>query len=903
MDGDTIVVGAPFANDNGPESGAVYIFERNAGGPNQWGQVAKLIGSNVSSGDRFGAFLELEGNTLVVGAYMDDVNGENSGSAYVFERNQGGPDNWGEVKWLVSSDNSYRDRFGWGIAIYENTIVIGAYQNDDACPSDFTCNSGAAYIFERNDGGLNNWGEVKKITASDMARLDRFGWDVDLYQDTLVVSAITDNNSNGVDAGAIYIFERDWGGIDNWGERRKIIASDGMSGDEFGNSVTIYENTVVGGARYNDANGSDSGAAYIFERDGGGPDNWGEIKILLGNDTSAGDLFGNFRIKLYEDWVGIGAPLNDAVEPDAGSVYIFARDIGGANNWGELAQLTVSDAQPGDQLGFQLVLHYQEFVAGARFYNGDGGIDQGAAYIFSFMAPTANDDSGPDFTTDEDTPFTTGSVLENDIDPANGELIITSVDTTLTQGLLTNNGTGTFNYDPNDQYDFLANNEQSFDTFAYTISNTFGLTDTAIVTITILGVNDVPIFENENLDLDADTINENDSVTLSGSFFDIDINDTHTVEVNWGDGQTDTLILPAGVQDFEIPHTYLDDEPGGTISDIYTITVTVHDSFSSASASTTLTVNNVDPILSNLVAVDVNENGFVTLTGEIIDPGTLDSYTLNVEWGDGQQSEYLYAPGTLSFSEIHQYLDDNPSGTPSDLYTMTLTLTDDDTGQDLSSINITVNNVAPTISNLNVTPTVENGFATLSFDLQDPGTQDTFSLMIDWGDGTIENIPYPAGTVTIINTHQYLDDNPTGTPQDIYIVNITLTDDDTGMISLQTGIVVINLSPIVNAGENQAVSKGTLVHFSGTFADAGTLDTHTIQWDFGDGTTTTGTLTPSHLYSELGIYTVILTVIDDDSGVGTDSLLVHVTESGTFIHKIYLPVLHGCEVWYFNCLP
>jgi hypothetical protein len=97
-----------------------------------------------------------------------------------------------------------------------------------------------------------------------------------------------------------------------------------------------------------------------------------------------------------------------------------------------------------------------------------------------------------------------------------------------------------------------------------------------------------------------------------------------------------------------------------------------------------------------LSATSVDENQSTTLTGTITDPGTLDTFTLVVNWGDGSPVDvYNYPAGTTSFSETHQYLDDDPTGTPSDDYTIDVTVTDDDTGSDTASITLTVANVSP----------------------------------------------------------------------------------------------------------------------------------------------------------------------------------------------------------------
>ncbi|RLF47514.1 MAG: hypothetical protein DRN29_02310 [Thermoplasmata archaeon] len=102
----------------------------------------------------------------------------------------------------------------------------------------------------------------------------------------------------------------------------------------------------------------------------------------------------------------------------------------------------------------------------------------------------------------------------------------------------------------------------------------------------------------------------------------------------------------------------------------------------------------------------------------------------------------------------------------------------------------------------------------------------------------------------------------------------------------KTIITVNNVAPTVNAGLNQIVNEGDMVYFSGSFTDPGTLDTHTIEWDFGDGNTSSGSLNPIHIYGDDGVYTVTLTVTDDDGGVGMDTMIVTVNNVAPTVSPI-----------------
>ena len=233
-------------------------------------------------------------------------------------------------------------------------------------------------------------------------------------------------------------------------------------------------------------------------------------------------------------------------------------------------------------------------------------------------------------------------------------------------------------------------------------------------------------------------------------------------------------------------------------------------------AMQTVTVNNVDPVLVLNPITAINENGVATLSGNVTDVGTLDTFTLEIDWGDplspsNMQSFSLGAaaltegadginwdPVTGNFSLTHQYLDDNPTGDATNNYTVNVTVTDDDTGNDMAMQTVTVDNVAPEITFFNVFPSPldEGGAVTLQLAFDDPGTLDSHSVDIDWGDGSgVETINLGDGELSLVTSHIYLDDNPTGDPTNDYTVTVTVSDDDTGTDSAMQTVTVDNVAP------------------------------------------------------------------------------------------------------------
>ncbi|HMG77030.1 MAG TPA: FG-GAP repeat protein, partial [Pyrinomonadaceae bacterium] len=354
--GNTVVVGAYGKNSN---TGAAYIFERNQGGAENWGQVQKLTASDAAVNDQFGRSVAIDVDTVVVGAWLKN---SNTGAGYIFERNQGGAENWGQVQKLTASDAAGGDDFGSSVSINADTVVVGAWVKNS--------NTGAAYIFERNQGGAEHWAQVQKLTASD-AVVRYFGYSVSINGDTVVVGAY--------DTGAAYIFERNQGGAEHWGQVQKLTSSDGIGGDQFGVSVAINIDTVAVGAIH--GNRGTSGAVYIFERNQNGLESWGQVKELTADDAALLDEFG-ISVAIDGDTLVVGAwAINLAT---GGAAYIFERNQNGVEGWGEVQKLTASDVAAHDQLGSSVGIDGDTVVVGAVGKDSNTG----AAYAFDLTSPT-----------------------------------------------------------------------------------------------------------------------------------------------------------------------------------------------------------------------------------------------------------------------------------------------------------------------------------------------------------------------------------------------------------------------------------------------------------------------------------------------------------------------------------
>jgi PKD repeat protein len=190
-------------------------------------------------------------------------------------------------------------------------------------------------------------------------------------------------------------------------------------------------------------------------------------------------------------------------------------------------------------------------------------------------------------------------------------------------------------------------------------------------------------------------------------------------------------------------------------------------------------------------------------------------------------------------------------------------------------------NFSAVVTELTVgSPINENDTATLTGTFSDLDAEDTHTVVIDWGPGEgSTTLSLAAGVLTFSATHQYLDDNPTGTLSDVYSIEVTVADNRFGSDSEGVDLTVNNVAPEVApiSGPSSGV-RGQPLAFAGSFTDVGTLDIHAVSWDFGDGTVIADLLVPpGHVYTTNGVYTVTLSVRDDDGGLTSVSKTVMIT--------------------------
>jgi uncharacterized protein (TIGR03437 family) len=313
--GNTAVVGAP---SEGALTGAAYVFVLSGV---TWIQQAKLTASDGASGDQFGSSVSLFGTTAVIGAPGNSA----QGAAYVFTTTGF---TWTQQAKLTASDGAAGDQFGISVAVSGPTAVVGA--------SGSASNQGAAYIFTLAG---TTWSQQAKLTASDAASGDQFGGSVSLSATTAVAGAIGKSGGQG----AVYVFINSG---TNWTQQAKLTASDGASGDEFGFSVAVSGDTVLAGAPVKDcqflcgtSRAGGLGGAYVFARSGS---SWSQQAELASSD--GGGAFG-YSVAVSGTTAIVVENYNESFLK--GAAFAFVRS---GSNWTQQAKLAASDLVVGDGL-------------------------------------------------------------------------------------------------------------------------------------------------------------------------------------------------------------------------------------------------------------------------------------------------------------------------------------------------------------------------------------------------------------------------------------------------------------------------------------------------------------------------------------------------------------------------
>ena len=584
ISGDIAIVGSPFNDDNGTDSGSAYIYELKNG---SWEETAKLTASDADEYDLFGHSVSVSGTKAIIGVGISYAHCFcTSGAAYIFEFKNG---TWSETAKLTGSDADDYDYFGLSVSISGDKAIVGAHFNE----GNNGASSGSAFIFELING---TWIEKAKLTASDGVTSDQFGFSVSISGNKAIIGAQLDDNGNDLNSGSAYIFELING---TWVQQAKLTASDGTYDDRFGHSVYISGDRVIIESDVKNS-GIDSGSAYLFELVNG---TWTEIANLFSYE---GNLNSNYdiSISISGDKIVIGSNFDDGNELfTAGVAYLFELIDG---NWTKTKRFKASDGGNDDRFGFAVSISSDNILVGAHLKN-NNNFKSGSAYIFS---TNSSDTTPPTITLSGENPQTItlgstytelGATANDNTDgdiSANITIDASNVDTNIV-------GSYTVTYDVSD----AANND------AVQVSRTVNVVDTTPPTV---------VTQNITVSLDS-----NGNATITPAQINDGSTDNYTTVGN--------LVLTLDNDSFSCsdvgPNTVsltVTDEAGNAASG--SATVTVQDNTAPIITLTganpqTLELNTVYPELG-VTSVTDNCDGNMDVNNVNIDTSALDNTTV-----------------------------------------------------------------------------------------------------------------------------------------------------------------------------------------------------------------------------------------------------------------------------------
>lgn len=359
ISGDTAVIGTD-KDDIGynPMQGSAYVFIHTG---NTWTFQRKLTASDGETEDAFGYSVAIDGDTVIVGAPYDDVNGvEDQGSAYVFIRYEG---SWTQQGKLNHPLGAMGDNFGFSVAIQNDFVIVGAPYYDYNANQ----NQGAAFVFDRSG---SNWFYLSRLINFDGKANDIAGFSVGLDGSWFLVGAPNYDSQSIINLGAVYVFYYDW----DFYFDEILVDGVGETGNYFGSSVAIKSGRALVGAPL-----AVEGQGYVCSFQLQGYD-WYQTGTLVASDGAAGDRFGT-SVAVNRSSAVVGAPgYRQGISDWEGAAYIYTP---AENGWSEKAIISASDSEGYSLFGNSVAVSEGAFLIGA--FGDDIGLfaNQGSAYYYS----------------------------------------------------------------------------------------------------------------------------------------------------------------------------------------------------------------------------------------------------------------------------------------------------------------------------------------------------------------------------------------------------------------------------------------------------------------------------------------------------------------------------------------
>jgi Ca2+-binding RTX toxin-like protein len=869
-----VAIAARF--DNGPSAanhpGAVYLYDGVPGDDGisstyVYGALIHVFADpNAAPGDLFGASIAAVGNDLLVGAPGSSLSGPGDGAAYLFDAN---PDSetFGALLATLTIPNpgaTHQAQFGASVGSADTNLLIGAPGKSG--------DTGEVDVFQ-GDTTRPLFGELLLSISNPSSQPgSRFGSSVSGMGIDVIAGAPFDNTA-GPAAGSAFLFDGTTGALIT-----AIANPRPAAATAFASAVASVGANVLIGSPLDDTAGPGAGAAFLYSRSG----------VLLLTFTQPDDGGGHFGASVAGTGTTalIGAPAANLGTSAAGAAYLFDAGPGSPTFGQPIAAVQEPIPTSGDAFGTSV-----GFDVGAIFVGAAGSGITGAetANLYQPGAPLSVSSS----TTYASAPPYDSVILS-------GTFMNPGASVSLTASIDWGDGSPASHFNlPAGSYAFSVPHDYTDDSVSHypigvTLTDPNGKSAFAQTSVSIR--DPAPQFASPGPALSAATINENDTVTVNGTVVSPGGIHTNTVTIDWGDGTAQTsIVLPHGQLTFMAPHTYLNN-PAGVASGSFAIKASVTDEDGkTGTATTSVTVANLAPnftsadlLLSESTAF---ENDTVSLNGQFIDPGTLDSHTVTIDWGDGSPPTVLLdtlgqvvpagAPGLFAYSFAHQYVN-NPSGIATGgSYKIDVSIADD-VGTTSASTSIIINNVPPTVR-IESVGNQPAGTISLTAVVTDPGTSDTqalsWVLIVDGIASQPVSSPnfsfqVPSSFVTLVVTATATDsDGGTGSDtaqiQPINQSAATVSIDPAG-ITVSVGGTTVSTTPLSGAQDVIVPVFG-----SGDSVDASAFMGPVELDGYGSNETLTGGAGGDVLTAGAGANTL-------DGGPGNDTLLSNLGDDSLF---------------------
>lgn len=374
--GDNLVVGATYDESatGVQDAGLAYIFDGSPGSPTFGSVLAVLRSPQENAGSEFGGAIAVFGNTVLIGAPFGGLAG--TGAVYAYDCDTVSP---GFGNAIMTFDfprtQSAPAEYGFALATLGSNLVVGAYRDGSLAPG-----AGAAFVYDADPASQSYGALLNVIDNPSPAAWDMFGVALTTVGSAEILVGAFRDDATATDAGAAYLFDGDpasptFGALLHTFLHPEPVAS-GANGqnDEFGHSLAAVGGYVAIGAFRDDDSTTDSGAVYVFDADSTSS-TFGQLATKLTAPKRFGYENFGFALHANSNRLYVGAWRDHACGQYAGAMYAYELARGSANFGQLIGAACIPASSVFASYGTALALSGGKFAVGAiGVGNGAGSV-------------------------------------------------------------------------------------------------------------------------------------------------------------------------------------------------------------------------------------------------------------------------------------------------------------------------------------------------------------------------------------------------------------------------------------------------------------------------------------------------------------------------------------------------